>query len=604
MSKYLIPVLFSLIFCFLSFAFGGIIHVPQDQPSIQAGINTAANGDTVLVADSTYYENINFNGKAITVASYMIMDNDTTHRDSTIINGGQPTNPDIGSVISFVSGEDTTSIIYGFTITGGRGTPYVPFSGQVGGGIFCNNSGCKILASKIINNTASGPSAYGGGLGTVPWGDTAYVVLKDNQIMHNTITANADETWGGGVALMCNGIVVNNTISFNSVIHNATISQAFSGGLDCGSDPSDRRTVIVESNKITHNSVVSHSTYSPSAAAGGVSIFGCQGRFTKNEVGHNEVWVNSDRNAIGAGMEIYEVPASFIIEDNIIRENAVTQGTGYGGGINIASNAFPTLINNIIDGNSATNGSGGGILITENCTVKFINNTIINNQATTGGGMYLGNTPSTNYLMNTIIWGNQATTSPAIHIYAGTIDVAYSDVQGGWPGTGDISKEPMLRGDSLMLSDSSSCIGAGTLSYTFGSTIINCPSTCFLGNPRPSPAGTLPDMGACESALPSPVVSLANPLSEVTPKSYELKQNYSNPFNPTTTIEFALPQTGYVTLKIFNILGEEVATLVLEKLAAGSYKYRWDASGLASGIYLYRLESGGFTETKKMILLK
>ncbi len=77
----------------------GIILVPEDQPSIQAGIDAAADGDLVLVRDSTYYENINFMGKAITVASYYYIDGDTSHINNTVIEGSQPGNPDSGSVV-------------------------------------------------------------------------------------------------------------------------------------------------------------------------------------------------------------------------------------------------------------------------------------------------------------------------------------------------------------------------------------------------------------------------------------------------------------------------------------------------------------------------
>jgi hypothetical protein len=90
----------------------------------------------------------------------------------------------------------------------------------------------------------------------------------------------------------------------------------------------------------------------------------------------------------------------------------------------------------------------------------------------------------------------------------------------------------------------------------------------------------------------------------VSPSGFILAQNYPNPFNPTTTIEFSIPHTEQVTLKIYNVLGEEVATLVSEKLSAGKYKHVWDASGLASGVYLYRLEAGDFVETKKLILIR
>ena len=85
---------------------------------------------------------------------------------------------------------------------------------------------------------------------------------------------------------------------------------------------------------------------------------------------------------------------------------------------------------------------------------------------------------------------------------------------------------------------------------------------------------------------------------------FELGQNYPNPFNPTTTIEFALPFSRFVTLKIYNILGEEVATLISEKLVAGKYKYQWDASRITSGVYLYRIQAGDYIEVKKMVILR
>ena len=88
------------------------------------------------------------------------------------------------------------------------------------------------------------------------------------------------------------------------------------------------------------------------------------------------------------------------------------------------------------------------------------------------------------------------------------------------------------------------------------------------------------------------------------PGSFELKQNYPNPFNPTTRIGFQIVAPGFVTLKVYDILGREVRTLVNEELKAGSYEKTFDASGLASGVYYYRIQAGDFAETKKLLLLR
>lgn len=86
--------------------------------------------------------------------------------------------------------------------------------------------------------------------------------------------------------------------------------------------------------------------------------------------------------------------------------------------------------------------------------------------------------------------------------------------------------------------------------------------------------------------------------------TFELAQNYPNPFNPTTTINYSIPTNGLVTLKVFNILGQEVKTLVNKEQIAGIHKVSFDASQLASGVYIYRLSSGNFVNSKKMLLIK
>lgn len=97
--------------------------------------------------------------------------------------------------------------------------------------------------------------------------------------------------------------------------------------------------------------------------------------------------------------------------------------------------------------------------------------------------------------------------------------------------------------------------------------------------------------------------------SSTVPNQFSLCQNYPNPFNPTTNLRFTVPEARFVSLKIYDLLGKEVATLVGENLNPGSYAVRWDASGCPSGVYFYRLRAssgltGNFSETKRLILLK
>ena len=85
---------------------------------------------------------------------------------------------------------------------------------------------------------------------------------------------------------------------------------------------------------------------------------------------------------------------------------------------------------------------------------------------------------------------------------------------------------------------------------------------------------------------------------------YALMQNFPNPFNPTTTITWQSPLSGHQTLKVYDVLGREMATLVNDEMPAGTYELNFDAVELPSGFYFYTLTAGSFTDTKKMILLK
>ncbi len=92
--------------------------------------------------------------------------------------------------------------------------------------------------------------------------------------------------------------------------------------------------------------------------------------------------------------------------------------------------------------------------------------------------------------------------------------------------------------------------------------------------------------------------------SPTRPLSFSLWQNFPNPFNPSTEINYSIPMRAYVRLVVYNILGQPIATLVDEIQNAGYMSVRWDASGMASGVYMYQLTAGSFSHTKKLVLLR
>jgi hypothetical protein len=92
--------------------------------------------------------------------------------------------------------------------------------------------------------------------------------------------------------------------------------------------------------------------------------------------------------------------------------------------------------------------------------------------------------------------------------------------------------------------------------------------------------------------------------NEISLSEYSLSQNYPNPFNPVTTIEFSIPKQEFVSLKVYNILGEEISTLVNSSMQTGKYSVYFDGSKLPSGMYFYKLTAGNYSSVKKMMLIK
>jgi len=289
---------------------GQIIHVPGDQATIQDGINFASDGDTVLVADSTYYENIRFFGKAITVASEFIMDSDTNHISNTIINGSQPINPDHGAVVIFMNGEDTTSILNGFTITGGTG---LEIAGQrMGGGISCYQCGAKILNNKIINHEISYAGLIaGGGISCYIDNGETWTVIENNIISGNSCTSDV-QSMGGGIAVASHARIVNNSIYNNHCYAPALNALTEGGGLFIESYAL-LDSVIVEYNEIFDNTL--ESEYCRGA---GICVSKSFLNLSNNTINNNST---TGTYCYGSAIRLVYIDGEINIENNLIYEN-------------------------------------------------------------------------------------------------------------------------------------------------------------------------------------------------------------------------------------------------------------------------------------------
>ena len=490
------------------------IHIPADYTTIQAGINAANNGDIVLVAEGTYIENINFRGKAITVASLFLIDDSTKHISNTIINGSQPSHPDSGSVVFFVSGEDTNSVLYGFTITGGTGTINGTMA-RTGGGIVCRNSSAKIMHNIIENNhvTSSTPKTGGGAIAGGPVGDISWIIIENNTIRNNSITNTAvsGEAYGGGIFLVENARVINNIIEFNTA--QATYGGAYGGGASLIGLQTFERYVI--NNIIWHNKALSPTgTYYDGGLGGGLFVGGMpRAEIRLNDILYNEISSNTSLNidCFGGGVFLMNQNEETIFDQNYVAFNkAINNSPCKGAGITIWNNDViggPYIINNIITNN--TGGTWGGGVYTggeiDNAAI-FINNTICNDSATQGGAIYIGRdaaNPSHPIIINSIMWNN----SSSIYVNTGSsVTVAYSDVEGGYTGVGNINANPLFSDDTLFnLSDWSPCIGAGIDSIEIGGIWYYCPLYDYDGFPRLTQPGSMPDIGACENPLDHPL---------------------------------------------------------------------------------------------------
>ncbi len=573
-----------------------IIHVPADYSTIQEGINAADPGDTVLVTEGTYYENINFLGKkSLMVASEFLMDGDTNHINNTIINGSQPVNPDLGTVVSFESGEDTTSVLCGFTITGGTGTMEPEYDIRTGGGINIKYAGGKLLNNYVHDNIVShsgivlgGGIQFGGPVSVIPW-----VVLRGNRVFNNKAVSTSEFAGGGGVICYYNLIMENNNISYNEV----NAHQFVSGGGLCCYGEFGLIELRISHNTFTHNKAVTDLGASGTAGfGGGIAIdVNCRGTINNNIISFNTIQAPELFRSYGPGVYVQDNWDGLIFENNIIEENSTTSQNTWGGGVSL-NRSGGVYQNNIIRNNTATKGGGVCILNSSSNYAKviLINNTITGNKE---GSLYIWYSDAV--VINSILY-NGTPSGTAIYSVSSNLEVRYSDVEDvtTWPGEGNVLINPQFLSDGYHLDYSCMLLDKGISSIDIGGVTYICPLYDIDGDVRPF-AGGVPEIGADELQTAAGIENY---------RTVDLTI-YPNPAFSRSEIRYQvggqrLAVGGNIKVTMHDITGKLIRILVDEVQAPGEHVVSLDASSLPAGIYFIWLQAGEDITTTKLVVMK
>jgi hypothetical protein len=634
--------------------------------NIQAGIDSCGSGDTVLVAPGLFRgdgnRDLDFKGKAILVISELRYDPMIV--DSTMIDC-ESTTEALHRGFWFHSGETNASVLEGLVVM--NGGDY--WSAFAGGGILCDSTSCPTLrynairnckgshgggmycshssSPVIVHNDISSSSAHAAGCGI-------YCVGSSPLIAHNRIHNNYASmgTYGGGIYCKSSSAVIDE----NDIYRN-DVDFALGAGICCDSCPS----ITVSNNRVYSNAngdgggggiAVLHSSISitgneihGNSSAGGGGIWGLGSTLT---IADNKFYGNIASYGSGSAVScdgsrttmvrnrvhdngtegvfytiILARSLSSIVSDNVINDNA-DGGIWYDG--------VPTTV---ISNDSLVNNGKFGIATSSSIAIR--NNTLMNNAL---GGISCSNS-SPSLEDNLIVNGYQSwmpsvgisckSSSPAI-----SNNTITSNSQGSGYGVSiDSLSHPLLLNDIIL--DNEFGIITETDTFTVmccdvfnngGGNYMGTPDQTGVNDnisedplfcPEGYPEYTLHSNSPCSpyinhncgliGAKPVGCSQTGSEGYKELASTYSLGQNYPNPFNPGTRITFDLKSTVPVSLKVYDVDGRLVRTLIDEKRDSGIHEVAWDgkddhAREVASGIYFYRLNAGSFSETKKMVLLR
>jgi hypothetical protein len=550
-----------------------ILQVPAQYAGIQAAIQAAQPGDTVLVADGVYHETVDFAGKAITVASHFLLDRDSQHIFNTIIDGSQPARPDTASCVLFVHGEGNGALLEGFTLRGGRGTLWLDEHGaglyREGGGILIQAASPTIRHNWITDNeaTATGPGVSSAGGGAIRCGD-------GNPLIHNNVITRNRGRYGAGIVLNFSGADIrNNVIALNEG------GEDYGGaGIWCyGAGPAAKW--------IEHNSIAGNLSL---GAGGGVLIWSAQATLRDNILWGNE--------ALGPGSQIRTQGGTATVD------HCDVEG-GYTGVGNLDSH--PLWTDALWLGNASPCIDAGNPACQDAEDPQMpgtplwpARGDLRCDLGATGGP---GVSPA--------LWLG----IPRMRMQPEALD--FGLVEGG---TRQLELLVLNRGTFRLMVDSLHVPAAlaGELSVTGPAPTSVAPftSASYHVGWTPGASGALADTLWVYHRNQEPANPLAVPLSGeaalavdpggVRPLVAELEPCRPNPFNPDTEISFTNPEAQRVRLTVLDLRGARVAVLLDEFCAPGRRSLRWRAGEAAGGLYLLRLELGGRVLTSKALLVK
>lgn len=622
-----------------------IINVPSQFSTIQSAINSAVSGDTILVEPGIYKENIfwtKINGIKLVSAG------DTSN---TIIDGQK-----LSSVIYFNSDGviDSNTIIDGFKIINGgevsngggitliNSSPLIKnstiancISSKLGGGIYCS-----VQSNPIIRNTSIYLNISGDGGGIFV--NNATLNLTNVSLLKNKATNSGS---GGGLSTQNSSITISNSLinNNNSIVGGGIAINAYS-----------ENTTIIENSEISGNDAAQ--------SGGGIYAEGYAGNIFLNDV-----TISNNSSGEGGGICFRQTKNLSFFSMRFLNNQAQKGGGIYFASTDTISNAYfygnvatygggifssgdikvqdVSLVRNIGDYGSAIYVGNFSSLDVNKTT--FSNNkhfAIYFNDLSNGGKITNSNFFKNNYAIYNL---NNANIINSSSNYWGSSDGPFHAIQNNI-GLGDtlnnftnvipfftipeISAPPIpvqnlrftesndtsisLIWDNSIINDLSGYklyFGTDTAKWEFDNSIdvgnVNAYSLFNYDNNKTYYFSvTCYDIEGNESwfselAKYDTPVGIEEKNTSIN-ETFKLYQNYPNPFNPATRIKYSIPQRGFVILKVYNILGKEITTLVNSEKVAGTYEVEFVGDNLASGVYFYIMQIGDFIDSKKIILVK